>query len=295
MRKHANRTYLFAPGNHERRVEKALGLGSDVVILDLEDAVAVSDTHTTRQVIPKRLHQTRNCAGFERINAYDPEFCFGDIYSIVSENLDGIVLPKLESAADLKSVDWFLGNLERERDLTLGSIELMPIIETAKGAVAIRDIAKASSRVRRLAFGGGDYTKDLSMEWTLTEEELLPIRSEFVLASRYGELEPPIDTVFIHIKEHTAYLKSCQNVLKLGFQGKMCIHPDQVAVTNKTFTPSNEEVVWSKRVISEFERAEAEGVASIQVDGYFVDYPIVEKAQRIVDMANLLKELNSPS
>ena len=295
MRKHANRTYLFAPGNHERRVEKALGLGSDVVILDLEDAVAVSEKEKTRHLITKRLQQTRNCAVFVRINAYDTDFCFGDIYSIVSENLDGIVLPKLESAADLKSVDWFLGNLERERDLTRGSIELMPIIETAKGAVAIRDIAKASSRVRRLAFGGGDYTKDLSMEWTLTEEELLPIRSEFVLASRYGELEPPIDTVFIHIKEHTAYLKSCQNVLKLGFQGKMCIHPDQVAVTNKTFTPSNEEVVWSKRVISEFERAEAEGVASIQVDGYFVDYPIVEKAQRIVDMANLLKELNSPS
>ena len=295
MRKHANRTYLFAPGNHERRVEKALALGSDVVILDLEDAVAVSEKEKTRQLITKRLQQTRNCAVFVRINAYDTDFCFGDIYSIVSENLDGIVLPKLESAADLKSVDWFLGNLERERDLTRGSIELMPIIETAKGAVAIRDIAKASSRVRRLAFGGGDYTKDLSMEWTLTEEELLPIRSEFVLASRYGELEPPIDTVFIHIKEHTAYLKSCQNVLKLGFQGKMCIHPDQVAVTNKTFTPSNEEVVWSKRVISEFERAEAEGVASIQVDGYFVDYPIVEKAQRIVDMANLLKELNSPS
>ncbi len=295
MRKHANRTYLFAPGNHERRVEKALGLGSDVVILDLEDAVAVSEKEKTRHLITKRLQQTRNCAVFVRINAYDTDFCFGDIYSIVSENLDGIVLPKLESAADLKSVDWFLGNLERERDLTLGSIELMPIIETAKGVVAIRDIAKASSRARRLAFGGGDYTKDLSMEWTLTEEELLPIRSEFVLASRYGELEPPIDTVFIHIKEHTAYLKSCQNVLKLGFQGKMCIHPDQVAVTNKTFTPSNEEVVWSKRVISEFERAEAEGVASIQVDGYFVDYPIVEKAQRIVDMANLLKELNSPS
>ena len=295
MRKHANRTYLFAPGNHESRVEKALGLGSDVVILDLEDAVAVSEKEKTRHLITKRLQQTWNCAVFVRINAYDTDFCFGDIYSIVSENLDGIVLPKLESAADLKSVDWFLGNLERERDLTLGSIELMPIIETAKGAVAIRDIAKASSRVRRLAFGGGDYTKDLSMEWTLTEEELLPIRSEFVLASRYGELEPPIDTVFIHIKEHTAYLKSCQNVLKLGFQGKMCIHPDQVAVTNNTFTPSNEEVVWSKRVISEFERAEAEGVASIQVDGYFVDYPIVEKAQRIVDMANLLKELNSPS
>ena len=293
MRKHANRTYLFAPGNHERRVDKALGLGSDVVILDLEDAVAISEKEKTRQVINERLQQKRNCAVFVRVNAYDTDFCFGDIYSIVTENLDGIVLPKLESPADLKSIDWLLGNLEKERDLPIGGIELMPIIETAKGAALIRDIAITSSRVRRLAFGGGDYTRDLGMEWSLSEEELLPIRSEFVLASRFGELEPPIDTVFIHIKEHNAYLKSCQNVLKLGFQGKMCIHPDQVAVTNETFTPSEEEVVWSKRVISEFERAEAEGVASIQVDGYFVDYPIVEKAQRVVDMANLLNDLAS--
>ena len=116
MRKHGNRTYLFAPGNHERRVDKALGLGSDVVILALEDAVAISEKEKTRQVINERLKQKRNCAAFVRINAYDTDFCFGDIYSIVTENLDGIVLPKLESSADLKSVDWFLGNLEKERE-----------------------------------------------------------------------------------------------------------------------------------------------------------------------------------
>ena len=132
MRKHANRTYLFAPGNHERRVDKALGLGSDVVILDLEDAVAISEKEKTRQVINERLQQKRNCAVFVRVNAYDTDFCFGDIYSIVTENLDGIVLPKLESPADLKSVDWFLGNLEKERDLPIGGIELMPIIEQPK-------------------------------------------------------------------------------------------------------------------------------------------------------------------
>ena len=141
MRKHANRTYLFAPGNHERRVDKALGLGSDVVILDLEDAVAISEKEKTRQVINERLQQKRNCAVFVRVNAYDTDFCFGDIYSIVTENLDGIVLPKLESPADLKSVDWLLGNLEKERDLPIGGIELMPIIETAKGAALIRDLS----------------------------------------------------------------------------------------------------------------------------------------------------------
>ena len=292
MRVHANRSYLFAPGNHERRVEKALGLGADVVILDLEDAVAISEKKSTRELINKTLEQPRNCAVFVRVNAYDTEFCYGDICSIVSENLDGIVLPKLESLEDLRSIDWLLGNLEQERGLPNGSIDLMPIIETAVGLVNIREIARADTRVKRLAFGGGDYTRDLGMEWTLEEDELLPVRSEMVLASRFGKLEPPVDTVFIHIKEHDAFRSSCSNILGLGFQGKMCIHPDQVPVTNETFTPDPEEVKWSQRVIDEFAKAEKAGIASIQVDGYFVDYPIVEKAQRTVDIATLLESLN---
>ena len=292
MRVHANRSYLFAPGNHERRVEKALGLGADVVILDLEDVVAISEKKSTRELINKTLEQPRNCAVFVRVNAYDTEFCYGDICSIVSENLDGIVLPKLESLEDLRSIDWLLGNLEQERGLPNGSIDLMPIIETAVGLVNIREIARADTRVKRLAFGGGDYTRDLGMEWTLKEDELLPVRSEMVLASRFGKLEPPVDTVFIHIKEHDAFRSSCSNILGLGFQGKMCIHPDQVPVTNETFTPDPEEVKWSQRVIDEFAKAEKAGIASIQVDGYFVDYPIVEKAQRTVDIATLLESLN---
>ena len=89
-----------------------------------EDAVAISEKEKTRQVINERLQQKRNCAVFVRVNAYDTDFCFGDIYSIVTENLDGIVLPKLESPADLKSVDWFLGNLEKERDLPIGGMSL---------------------------------------------------------------------------------------------------------------------------------------------------------------------------
>ena len=292
MRVHANRSYLFAPGNHERRVEKALGLGADVVILDLEDAVAISEKKSTRELINKTLEQPRNCAVFVRVNAYDTEFCYGDIDSVVSENLDGIVLPKLESLEDLRSIDWLLGNLEQERGLPNGSIDLMPIIETAVGLVNIREIARADTRVKRLAFGGGDYTRDLGMEWTLKEDELVPVRSEMVLASRFGKLEPPVDTVFIHIKEHDAFRSSCSNILGLGFQGKMCIHPDQVPVTNETFTPDPEEVKWSQRVIDEFAKAEKAGIASIQIDGYFVDYPIVEKAQRTVDIATLLETLN---
>jgi citrate lyase subunit beta/citryl-CoA lyase len=291
MTTHAHRTYLFTPGNHPRRVEKALQLDADVVILDLEDAVAIAEKVATRNIVKEILTRPRSGGAFVRVNAYDTTYCYGDICAVVGEGLDGIMLPKLESVEDLKSVDWLISNLERERGFEIGSIDLLPIIETAKGAANLRDMVQANSRVKRFAFGAGDYTRDLGMEWSLAEDELLPIRSEMVLASRLGGLEPPLDTVFIHIKEHEAFRASCENVRGLGFQGKMCIHPDQVPVTNEVFTPTADSITWSEKIVAEFEKAEAEGLASIQIDGYFVDYPIVEKAQRTVDMANVLRDL----
>lgn len=291
MTAHANRSYLFTPGNHPRRVEKALGLDADVVILDLEDAVAVAEKVATRDIVRQTLDAPRRAAAYVRVNAYDTPFCFGDIMAVVCKGLDGIVLPKLESVADLKSVEWLLGNLERERGLTPGAIDLMPIIETAKGAANLRDIVQTGGRVRRYAFGGGDYTRDLGMDWSMAEGELLPIRAEMVLASRLGGLEPPVDTVFIHIREQAAFEASCETVRALGFQGKMLIHPDQIAAANAAFSPTAEAIAWSEKIVAAFAEAEAAGVASIQVDGYFVDYPIVEKARRTVDLAHTLRAL----
>lgn len=284
----ANRTYLFCPGNHPRKVEKVFVSGTDVVILDLEDAVAISEKPATRAVAVEALKHPRRCRGYVRVNAYDTEFCYGDISEIVGPWLDGIVLPKLESVDDLRSVDWLVGNLERERGMAVGSIDIMPIIETAKGQDAARDIARAGTRIKRLSFGAGDYTKDLGMEWSLAETELAGMRSEMVVASRVGELEPPIDTVFIHIREHDSFLDSCNLVRDLGFQGKLCIHPDQVPVANSAFTPTAEQLAFAHKVIDAFAEAEATGSASIQIDGYFVDYPIVDKAQRIVDVAEAI-------
>ncbi|MEC8205039.1 MAG: aldolase/citrate lyase family protein, partial [Pseudomonadota bacterium] len=193
----ANRTYLFCPGNHPRKVEKVFGADADVVILDLEDAVAIAEKPATRAVAVEALKQTRRCRGYVRVNAYDTEYCYGDICAIVGSWLDGIVLPKLESVDDLRSVDWLLSNLERERGMEVGSVDLMPIIETARGQDAVRAIAQAGTRIKRLSFGAGDYTKDLGMEWSLSEHELASMRAEMVVASRLGELEPPVDTVFI--------------------------------------------------------------------------------------------------
>ncbi len=280
MTTHAARSWLFAPANHQRRATKALELDADAVILDLEDAVAIAEKSATRAVVRDLLARPRTGAALVRVNAWNTEFCHGDIDAVVGPDLDGIVLPKVESASCLIAIDWLIANLERQRGLAHGSVDLVPIIETARGLAGAREIAAAGTRVRRLAFGAGDFTLDLGITWSAHENELVHARSELVLASRCARLEPPVDTVFIDIRDHAGFRASATLARDLGFQGKLCIHPDQVGITNEVFSPSTAEVERCQAIVDAFEQAEQAGLASIQVDGYFVDYPIYEKAVR---------------
>ena len=124
---------LFAPGNHPRKVEKVFGVGADAVILDLEDAVAIGEKVDARQAVVEALKKPRSCKGYVRVNALDTPFCYGDLLAVVGRWLDGVVLPKTESAAHVLTVDWLLTQLERERGLPTGGIDLIPIIETGRG------------------------------------------------------------------------------------------------------------------------------------------------------------------
>ena len=284
------RTFLFAPGNHGRRVEKALTLGADAVILDLEDAVAIAEKVATRKTVVDVLSAPRRCKGYIRVNAIGTRWCMGDLMAVVRPGVDGIVLPKVESAADLRTIDWMITNLERERGLPMGSIDLMPIIETAAGFSRLDRILAARSlkdypgpwRVKRISFGAGDFTNDVGMTWTPGEQELGDLRIRMIVASRAAGLEPPIDTVWIHLQEADALRESVLRSLRMGFQGRLCIHPDQVRVVNAIFTPSAEDAARAQRVVDAFNQAEANGLAAIQVDGVFVDYPIVYRAQRVL-------------
>ena len=283
------RTLLFAPGNHPRRVEKALCLKADAVILDLEDAVAIAEKVATRAIVVDALQSERSGLGYVRVNAYDTDFCFGDLLVVVAKGVDGIVLPKVETSAQLRSVDWVVSQLEREKRLPAGGIDIIPIIETGKGVANVHDIASAGTRVKRLSFGAGDYTKDMAMRWTRHEGELAHARAEIAVASRAAGLEAPLDTVWIHIKETDGCIKSAELVCDMGYQGKLCIHPDQVDPVNAVFTPSDADVDFAEKVVKAFEEAEAQGLASIQVDGYFVDYPIVDQAQRTLDLIEKIR------
>jgi citrate lyase subunit beta/citryl-CoA lyase len=276
------RSFLFAPGNHARRVEKALSLDADAVILDLEDAVATAEKPATREMVAARLERPRRGLLYVRVNAVDTEFCYGDLVAIVRPGLDGVILPKVESGAGLATIDWLLAQLERDRGLLPGGIDLIPIIETARGLGGLGAILATGTRVRRVAFGAGDFTLDVNMAWSRDEAELAHARAAIVTASRAAGIQAPLDTVWVDLTDRDGLEASARTALGYGFQGKMCIHPDQIAVVNRVFTPSDAEIAFAERVAAAFTKAEAEGSAAIQLDGKFIDYPIVYRARRVL-------------
>jgi citrate lyase subunit beta/citryl-CoA lyase len=283
------RSFLFAPGNHARRVEKALSLDADAVILDLEDAVATAEKKATRDAVSGALARPRRALLYVRVNAVDTEFCYGDLAAIVRPGLDGVILPKVESAAGLATADWLLAQLEREEGLTPRTIDLVPIIETARGLNQIDAILAAGTRVKRVAFGAGDFTLDVNMAWSRGEAELAYARAKIVTASRAAGIEAPFDTVWVDLADEEGLEASARTALGFGFQGKMCIHPNQIAIVNGVFTPSEAEVAFAERVVAAFARAEAEGSAAIQLDGKFIDYPILYRAQRVLEKIEAIR------
>ena len=286
-----NRSFLFAPGNVARRVEKALTLEADVVIVDLEDSVAVSDKPATRKPVAEALKRPRRGRGYVRVNAASTPFCYGDLVETVHERVEGVFLPKVESAAELHAIDWLLASLERERGIPEGRIDLVPQIETAAGMQRIERIVQARSlrpykapwRVKRLAFGAADYGHELGLTPTLDEPELADARARMVLISRAAGLENPIDSPWFHMKETEAFRRALERSRRGGFQGRLCIHPDQIAPVNAAYLPTAQEAAQAERIVAAFREAEARGAAAIQLDGQMIDYPVVHRAQAILD------------
>lgn len=284
-----SRTFLFVPGNHARRVEKALAADVDAAILDLEDAVAASEKVATRSQVVEALQRAHRARGYVRVNALDTEYAFGDLQAVIARDVDGVVMPKLESVEQLHVVDWLMAQLERERGLEANSVELMPIVETGAGFAVVDALCAAAAcrvpRLRRFAFGAGDFCLDMNLVWSDDEFELHAYRSALVLASRAAELEAPVDTVWVRLDDADGLAGSAIRARGMGFQGKLCIHPAQCDAVNRAFSPTHVEISHARAVVEAFARAEAEGVASIRLDGAFIDYPVAYRAQRVLDFA----------
>ncbi len=291
------RSLLFAPANHARHAARVFESGADAAVLDLEDAVPPAGKVAARASALAALARPRACAGYVRINSFATPWCHGDLVAVVAAGTDGVVLPKAESGEQLRSLDWLIGNLERERGLPVGAIDLLPLVETARGIIALEGICSASPRVRRVAFGGGDYTLDLGLTWTVAEDELAFARARLVHCARVAGIEPPIDTVLLQLRDGERFRTSAARARQLGFQGKLCIHPDQVAIANEAFAPTAAEIARARAVVAAFEAAEEAGSAAIEVDGQFVDYPVLHAARRVLALAGRDPgpTLNSPA
>jgi len=275
------RSFLFVPGDQEAKISKAASFGADALILDLEDAVAVDQKVAARRHVHQALADITEVDVFVRANPAGTPWHEDDIRSAVCVGLRGVVLPKPESARVVTDVDRRIREAELDAGLEPGTVELMVLIETAAGVLHAQEIAAAAPRVAFVAFGAYDFARDLDLRLTSSGEELLVARMAVVMAARAAGLTP-VDTVFADLRDTVGFEQDCLRARNLGFAGKMAIHPNQVATIHLHFSPTKKELNDARRVVEAFDRAEAEGLAAIAVDGKLVDYPIAAQKRNLL-------------
>ncbi len=282
------RSLLFAPGNRDRLVQKAPLAGADAVIFDLEDAVPITEKVAARGAVAMAVAcGVDGPPRFVRINALDTLWSASDAAEVVSARLFGVVLPKAESAADIQSLDALLASVEAAAGQPLGGIEILPILETARGILRAGEIAAGGPRVRRIAFGAYDYARDMDIALTAEGDELLVARTNVTLAARAARIQA-LDTVYAAVADELGLLADARRARGLGFSGKLCIHPAQIEPIHSVFSPSPDEVKRAARIVAAFRSAEADGRAAIALDGQLVDYPIAMQQERLLEKAERL-------
>ncbi|UCF82031.1 MAG: CoA ester lyase [Desulfobacteraceae bacterium] len=286
------RTALFVPGNRPDRIEKAFNTGADVVIMDLEDAVPLSEKESSRSKVREKVAQFADRMILVRINGLGSPFIKGDLEEAIVEGVNGIVFPKVEKADDIREINSLLLEVEKIRALPEGSIQVFPLIESAAAIQQIYDIVSTKTKPKRIytvAFGAADYTLDMGIEMTIEGNELFYARSKISIACRAAGIAPPVDTPFmIDLKNTEALINDARRAKELGFQGKLVIHPNQVEPCNRIFSPTAEEIAKAIKIVQAFEEAEAAGMAAIQLEGKFIDYPVVKRSKDILALATAI-------
>lgn len=265
MRLGAASTFLFVPGDRPERFEKAMSSGADVVILDLEDAVAPDAKDQARAAVAAFLSEERSVV--VRPNAIGTPWHEADMQAISKSGLAGVLLPKSEHAGDLVQLK-----------ARYPHVPLLPLIETARGFANLSELVKIEG-LCRFAFGTIDFQLDMGIYGE--GDELLFFRSQMVLQSRLEELEAPIDGVSLAINDHAALRTESARARRLGFTGKLCIHPAQVSVVATAFQPTEDELEKARRVVAASDASS--GV--VVVDGRMVDRPVIEMARRVLRSA----------
>ena len=274
------RSILFVPGNRADRFPRALAAGADAVVFDLEDGVEDGRKADARGAIAEWLAATpaSRTARFVRVNASGSAWQAEDLVWLasVSGHIEGVVLPKAESSADI----------ERVAALAPAGC-VIPLLETARGIIGAAAIASARATIPALLFGAEDFTAELGIPRTLDGEELLLARSQVVLAAAAIGADA-IDAVFVDLAAPERLRQDAMRARALGFRGKMAIHPDQVATINGVFSPSADEIARARRLIDAADTARRQGEGAFRFEDRMVDAPVIARARRVLALADAL-------
>lgn len=262
------RSLLFAPGNDERKLAKALAAGADAVVADLEDAVPAGEKDAARATAGRVLaaEPTASLAAV-RVNGAGTDEWEADLEAVAGLELDALVLPKATPAA--------VAALGPEGP------PVVAIVETAAGLRLAYEIACAP-RVAALVLGAVDLGVELGLEPRADGQEVLYARSKLVVDSAAAGIRSPFDLVHVDVRDGEGLEAEARLARSLGFRGKACIHPAQVPVVNRVFSPTDDEIDRARRVVAAYEQALADGRGAVAVEGEMVDLPVVERARRIL-------------
>jgi citrate lyase subunit beta/citryl-CoA lyase len=288
------RTLLFAPGSRAELLTKAQLGAADAMIFDLEDSVPLNAKEEARKNVQQALALGLKKPMYLRISNPRAGDYLADLGVLTNQslvNVAGVALPKADDAQDIETVSNALQEIEIKAGVAVGSLSILPMIETCLGLRNSFDIAKSSKRVSGMALASaeeGDFMVDLGGRWTPRSLALNYPRSKLVVDSRAAGLEWIVDGVFMNLKDTQMLREECLIARELGFVGKMAIHPTQVDVMHEVFSPSAEEIEYARGMIAAFREGEARGVGAVKYQGMMVDYANVRLAERTLALVEAL-------
>jgi len=284
------RSRLYLPGNEPRYFVNAGLHNPDGIILDLEDSVAPGKKYEAKFLVRNALRSVDfyGCERMVRINQLPNGL--DDLKYVVPHNLHVILIPKVESAEQVATVEKEVLRIKKEQKIT-NDIYFMPIIESALGVIKAYEIASASKYNCALAIGLEDYTADIGTQRTDEGKESFFARSMVVNAAKAAGIQS-IDTVYSDVANMEGLKESVVEAKSLGFEGKGCIHPRQVKVVHEAFAPTDEDITKAKRIVKAFENAEKKGLGVVSIGSKMIDAPVVKRAQKTTELAILNNLLN---
>ena len=278
------RSLLFIPGNKPNMLEKGAGLPADALVLDLEDSVPPEEKANARSIVSEFVPKLADKRLFVRVNGMETQWVRDDIRGIISRQIEGVSIGKMESAGMAQELAGILSEEERRAGVPEGHVRIIAWIETAKGVLAAGEIAKATPRIFGIAFGAEDFTADMGITRTKGGEEVAVARSLIAIAGRAADVLA-FDTPDPDFRDIPGLVAEATRAKALGFKGKFAIHPAQIGPINDLFQPSKAEIEYARRVVAVFDEARAKGSAAIALDGKMVDTPVWKRAVKLLEVA----------